>query len=259
MTGLPQNAFKAALLAGRRQIGLWAALASPYTAEIVAGAGFDWIVLDGEHAPNDVPLLLSQLQAVAPYPVEPVLRPPVGSTSLIKQYLDIGGRSLLIPMVESAEQAAELVRAVRYPPHGVRGVGSAIVRAARWNRTAGYLKHADDGICLIAQIETASALAQIEAIAAVPGIDGLFIGPADLAASLGHLGDPGHAEVRAAIEDAIRRIVSSGKAPGILMSDPVMAERCLDLGTVFIAVGTDVTILARGAEALAARWKSAKA
>jgi 4-hydroxy-2-oxoheptanedioate aldolase len=254
---MTENRFKAALAAGRTQIGLWSALANPYTAEIVAGAGFDWIALDGEHAPNDLPLLLSQLQAVAPYPVEPVLRPPVGDTAVIKQYLDIGARTLLVPMVETEAQAASLVRAVRYPPAGVRGVGSAIARASRWNRTPAYLAEADAGICLVVQLETKTALDNLEAIAAVDGVDGVFIGPADLAASLGHLGNPGHPEVVEAIESAIGRIRATGKAPGILMIDEARARRCLELGCVFVAVGTDVTVLARGAEALARKFPPA--
>lgn len=254
---MPANPFKAALREGRVQIGLWTALASAYTAEIVAGAGFDWIVLDGEHAPNDVPMLLAQLQAVAGTSTHPVLRPPTDEAWLIKQYLDIGARNLIIPMVESAEQAAALVRAVRYPPAGIRGVGSAIARASRWNRVPDYLRDADDGICLLVQAETARALDHLEDIAAVPGIDGVFIGPADLAASLGHLGAPDHPTVVAAIEDALTRLQRLGMPSGILTGDDAMIRRCLALGCRFIAVGTDVTLLARGSETLAMRYREA--
>lgn len=245
------NPFKQAIAAGKRQIGLWQALANPYTAEICAGAGFDWLLIDGEHAPNDIPLILAQLQAVAAYPVEPVVRVPAGDSTIIKQMLDIGARSLLIPMVESAGQAEELVRAVRYPPRGIRGVGSAIGRASRWNRTVGYLKTAEEDICLLVQIESKAALNAVDDIAAVEGVDGVFVGPSDLAASLGHLGNATHPEVQAAVFDAIKRITAQGKPAGLLMADEDFARRCIDLGASFVAVGTDVTLLARGAENLA--------
>ena len=245
------NPFKRALAAGMPQIGLWQALASPYTAEICAGAGFDWLLIDGEHAPNDLRSVLAQLQAVAAHPVEPVLRLPIGDAVLIKQYLDIGARSLLVPLVESGAQAAALVRATRYPPHGIRGVGSAIGRASRWNRQTDYLHAADQEICLLLQVETVAGLAALDEIVVTPGVDGVFVGPSDLAAALGHLGDPGHAEVQAAIEAAIATVTAAGKAAGILMADQALARRYLALGATFVAVGTDVTILARGVEALA--------
>ncbi|ATE65731.1 4-hydroxy-2-oxoheptanedioate aldolase [Rhizorhabdus dicambivorans] len=245
------NRFKKALGAGEAQIGLWQALANAYTAEICAGAGFDWLLLDGEHGPNDIPLLLSQLQAVAAYPVEPVVRAPIGDASLIKQYLDIGARSLLIPMVETGEQAKYLVQATRYPPAGIRGVGSAIGRASRWNRTPGYLHSASDDLCLLLQVETKLGLENLLEIAVPDGVDGVFIGPSDLAAALGHLGNPSHIEVQTAIEAAIGAIIGAGKAAGILMADAKLAKRYLELGATFVAVGTDVTLLARGAEGLA--------
>jgi 4-hydroxy-2-oxoheptanedioate aldolase len=245
------NAFKQAIGEGRRQIGLWQALASPYTAEICAGAGFDWLLIDGEHAPNDLPLVLSQLQAIGGYDVEPVVRLPIGDSVLVKQYLDIGARSLLVPMVESGAQAEALVRATRYPPDGIRGVGSAIGRASRWNRTPDYLHDCAVDICLLLQVESAAGLAEIDAIASTEHVDGVFIGPSDLAAALGHLGDPGHPAVQVAIEQAIASVLAAGKAAGILMADRDLAARYLDLGATFVAVGTDVTILARGAEALA--------
>jgi 4-hydroxy-2-oxoheptanedioate aldolase len=250
------NPFKTALVAGKVQIGLWQALASPYTAEISAGAGFDWLLLDGEHGPNDLPLILSQLQAVAAYPVEPVVRLPSGDAVLIKQILDIGARTLMIPMVDSAEQAAHLVRASRYPPQGFRGIGSAIARASRWNRAEGYLEHANEDICLLLQIESVKGLAAIESIAAVEAVDGLFIGPADLSAAMGYLGQPTHPAVLKAIEQGIIRIRASGKAAGILMADEALAHHYIGLGVSFVAVGTDVTLLASGAETLAKRFKA---
>jgi len=250
------NQFKSALGDGRAQIGLWAALASPYAAELCAGAGFDWLVLDGEHAPNDVPMLLAALQAVAPYPVEPVVRPPVGDPVLLKQLLDIGARTLLIPMVESAEQAAHLVAATRYPPDGFRGVGAAIGRASRWTRRADYNSEAAGEICLLLQVETVRGLEALDEIARVPGVDGVFIGPSDLAASMGHLGNNAHADVQGAIERAIARILAAGKAPGILTMDESEARRYLELGARFVAVGADILLLVRAADELARRFKA---
>ena len=253
------NRFKRAIRGGEAQIGYWQALASAYTAEICAGSGFDWLLLDGEHAPNDIPLLLAQLQAIASYDVEPIVRPSSGDPVLIKQLLDIGARTLLVPMVESAAQAQMLVRATRYPPDGMRGVGSAIGRASRWNRTTDYLQDAAADICLLVQVESVEALAALDDIARVPGVDGVFIGPSDLAASLGHLGNPGHPDVQAAIERSIAVIIAAGTAAGVLMADRTLALRYLALGATFVAVGTDVTTLARGAETLAASFRAATA
>lgn len=249
------NSFKQALATGQRQIGLWQALASSYTAEICAGAGFDWLLIDGEHAPNDLPLVLQQLQAVAATATEPVVRLPWGDPVLIKQYLDIGARSLLIPMIESGAQAAKMVAACRYPPRGVRGVGSAIGRASRWNRTPDYLNKAEQDICLLLQIESIDGLSACDEIARTEGVDGVFVGPSDLAAALGHLGNPGHPEVQTAIFRAIEIIRGAGKAAGILAADEQFARKCLEAGASFVAVGTDVTILARGAEALARKFQ----
>lgn len=250
------NAFKRAIHEGSAQIGLWQALASPYTVEICSGAGFDWLLIDAEHAPNDVPMVLAQLQSAAAYPVEPVVRIPLGDVSLVKQYLDIGARTLLVPMVESAEFAELMVRATRYPPNGVRGVGSALGRASRWNRRPDYLQTAHEEICLLIQLESTRALERAEEIAAIDGIDGVFIGPSDLAADMGFLGNPGHPVVQEAIERTIITIRNAGKPVGILIADESLAKRYLELGASFVAVGTDVTILARGAEALANRFKN---
>lgn len=254
MIPVPINGFKQAIREGRTQIGFWQGLASPYAAEICAGSGFDWLLFDGEHAPNDVPTLLAQLQAVAPYPIHPVARPPVGQTYIIKQYLDIGFNTLLIPMVESGRQATELVRAVRYPPAGVRGVATGLARAARWNRLSGYLDEADEQICLLAQVESRNGLDAVAAIASTDGIDGIFVGPSDLSAALGHRGNPGHPEVQAAIRQIIAGARDAGKAAGILAADEDAARRYLAFGCSFVAVGTDIATLARGASALAARF-----
>ncbi len=256
----PDNPFKNAIAQGRPQIGLWMGLANAYCAEICAGAGFDWLLIDGEHAPNGLTDVLAQLQVIAAYPAsQAIARVPVGDTAIIKQYLDLGAQTLLVPMVDTAGQAAELVNACRYPQDdgrgGVRGMAGA--RASRWGRYANYAKEANDRICLLVQAETRTALENLDAIAATPGVDGVFIGPADLSASLGHVGDANHPEVQAAIADAIARILKAGKAPGILTSDEAQARRYLALGAVFVAVGLDTGILVRQTSALAARFKAA--
>ncbi len=245
------NTFKANLKAGRRQIGLWQALANPYTAEICAGSGFDWLLFDGEHAPNTLPLLLAQLQAVAPYPSHPVARLPIGDPTLVKQYLDIGFQTLLVPFVNTAEQARELVRATRYAPEGFRGIGVGLSRAARWNRVPDYLDDAADEICLLVQIESAEGLANLDAIAAVDGVDGVFIGPADLSAALGYRGRPGAPEMIETIQRAVERVQAQGKPSGTLAMDPASQQRADGLGCTFIAVGTDVSLLVKASEQLA--------
>lgn len=256
---MPINRFKQRLRNGDVQIGLWLGLADAYCAELAANAGFDWLLIDGEHAPNHLRGMLAQLQAVAPYPCQALIRPVIGDSALIKQLLDIGAQTLLVPMVESAAQARELVRAMRYPPQGIRGVGSALARASRWNSIPGYLDLADEQMCLLVQIENLEGLANLDEIAAVEGVDGVFIGPADLSASMGHRGNPGHPEVQAAIEHAIGRIVQSGKAVGILSADESLARRYIELGATFIAVGVDTTVLMRGLQALAGTFKGAPA
>ena len=239
------NPLKRALAERRPQIGLWLALANPYTTEIAATAGFDWLLIDGEHAPNDVRSILGQLQAVAPYSSQAVVRPVEGQPALIKQLLDIGARSLLVPMIETATQAAAMVAATRYPPEGMRGVGSAIARVSRWGQDAGYLAEADDSVCLLLQVESQRGMDELDAIAATDGVDGVFFGPADLSASMGFRGRPGAPEVQRAIEDGIRRVLAAGKAPGILATDPTLARHYLDLGALFVAVGVDASLLAR--------------
>jgi len=252
---LPVNHFKRALREGRQQLGLWVTLSNAYSTEIVAGSGFDWLLLDTEHSPNDVITVLSQLQAAAPYPVMPVVRPAWNDTVLIKRYLDIGAQTLLIPQVQSADEAQQAVDAMRYAPRGVRGVGGA-VRATRFGRVADYMRLCEDELCLLVQVESQQALDNLELIAGVDGVDGVFIGPADLAASLGHPGNPGHPQVQQAVEDAIARIRACGKAPGVLTADEKLSQRYIELGTLFTAIGIDSTILARETEKLAARFRS---
>ena len=254
----PTNPFKQALRERRPQIGLWLGLANPTTAEICAGAGFDWLLIDGEHAPNGVADVMLQAQVIAAYPgSHAIARVPVGDAVLIKQFLDTGVQTLLVPMVNSAEQAAHCVAACRYPQDdgqgGVRGMAGA--RASRWGRYPAYAREANEQVCLLVQVETREALAALDAIAATPGVDGVFIGPADLSASMGHVGDPGHPEVQAAIDDAIGRILKAGKAPGILATDETLARHYLTLGAVFVAVGLDTQLLAVHTTSLAARFK----
>ncbi|ARP94079.1 4-hydroxy-2-oxoheptanedioate aldolase [Bordetella genomosp. 13] len=252
---LPHNHFKQALLAGRPQIGLWVGLADAYAAELLAGSGFDWLLIDGEHAPNDVRSVLAQLQAIAPYPSHPAVRPPIGDVALIKQLLDVGAQTLLIPMVETAEQAARMVVATRYPPAGIRGVGSVLARSSRWNQIPDYVHRADAEMCLLVQVESAAALRNLDAIARVDGVDGVFFGPADLSASMGHLGNPGHPDVQRAILSGIAQVRAAGKAPGILASDPKLARQYLQAGALFVAVGVDTSLLAGAARTLAASFK----
>lgn len=257
MTGLPPNRFKQAICTRRRQIGLWLTLSTAYSAEVVAGAGFDWLLLDTEHSPGDVLTVMAQLQALSGYPdVSPVVRPASNDPVLIKRYLDIGAQNLLIPYVQSADEAAAAVAATRYPPAGVRGV-SALTRATRFGRLPDYARTADGEVCLLVQIETQRGLDALEEIAAVEGVDGVFLGPGDLAASLGHIGTLDHPAVVAAVENAIRRLTSAGKPAGILTGNAAFAERCMALGTSFTAVGVDAELLARAADALARRWKHA--
>ena len=250
----PVNGFKQALRGRRVQFGLWVGLANAYSAEISAGAGFDWLVLDAEHGPNTVQTLLAQLQAVAAHPTRAVVRATSGDAAHLKQLLDIGAQTVLVPMVESAEQARELVRAVRHPPEGIRGVSTVLARAAQWGRYDDYLQRANDEVCLLVQIESAAALEHVDSIARVDGVDGLLIGPSDLAATLGHRGASSHPDVRSAIDRAVTRIVAAGKPAGILATDEKLAREFVAVGCTFVAVGVDTALLARATSELAARF-----
>ncbi len=252
---MPGNVFKQMLQQRRLQIGLFVALASAYSMEILATAGFDWLLIDVEHAPNNPASVLAQLQAAAPYPGQLVVRPVNHDAALIKQYLDIGAQTLLVPMVESVAEATALARAVRYPPRGIRGVGTSLARAAHWGGIKDYARHADDEICLIVQIESQQGLANLDAIMAVEGVDAAFIGPADLAASMGYLGQPGQPEVKAAIEDALQRIAATGKAAGVFVTEPSLAKHYRECGASFIAVGGDTSLLRNAAVKLASSFQ----
>ena len=251
---LPDNHFRNALRTGQLQIGLWVGLADANAAEALAGCGYDWLLLDGEHAPNDVRSVLEQLRAVAAYPVHPVVRLVQGDVALVKQYLDIGAQTLLIPMVDTPEQAALMARAMRYPPDGIRGLGAALARASRWNQVDDYLNHANGEMCLLVQAETTLAMQNLAAIAATPGVDGVFFGPADLSASMGYRGQPAHPEVQQALLDGLATVRRAGKAAGILMTDKKMAQTYIDAGALFVAVGIDTSLLVRAATELASSF-----
>ncbi|MFF2493178.1 HpcH/HpaI aldolase/citrate lyase family protein [Agromyces sp. NPDC058064] len=270
---LPETLTARIAAAGRPQIGMWVCSASPLVAEVAAGSGLDWVLIDAEHSPNDLQTILHQLYAVSAYPVAPVVRPPIGDPVVIKQYLDLGVQNLLVPMVDTAEQARTLVRAVRYPgtaAHGsapdatghrpgpsdvgVRGVGASLARSSRWNRVEGYLTAASSTVSLIVQIESATAVANVDEILAVDGVDAIFVGPADLAGSMGLLGQPSHPDVVEAALTAIRAAQAAGKPVGVNAFVPADADRYLEAGASFVAVGADVAILARASEALAERY-----
>jgi 4-hydroxy-2-oxoheptanedioate aldolase len=251
---LPVNRFKQRLLAGETQIGLWCTLSTPYAAEAVAGSGFDWLLIDTEHSPGGIETTLAQLQAVAAYPVSPIVRPAANDPVLIKKYLDIGAQTLLVPFVQKPEEAAAAVAAMRYAPAGIRGVAGT-TRATRFGRVKDYFARAHEQLCLLVQVETGEALDRLEAIAAVDGVDGVFIGPNDLAASLGHVGNMAHPEVVQALEGAMRRLAALGKPSGVYAA-PDVARRCIDLGCRFAAVGGDAGILVKGADGLLAQFRS---
>jgi len=236
------NPFKAGLARGETQLGLWLSSTSSYLAEIAATSGYDWLLIDGEHAPNTVQDLYHQLQAIAPYRSQPVIRPVEFQQALIKQVLDIGARTLLVPMIDTAEQARALVAATRYPPTGTRGVGAGVARAARWGRVENYMARANEELCLLIQAESKTAIDNLDALLEVEGVDGIFIGPADLSASLGYPDNAAHPEVQQIIEQSIRRIRKAGKAAGFLAVDIAMAQRAISWGANFVAVGVDTML-----------------
>ncbi|ERJ18551.1 24-dihydroxyhept-2-ene-17-dioic acid aldolase protein [Salinisphaera shabanensis E1L3A] len=253
---VPINTFKQRLTQGDAQIGLWVACGDPTVAEICSHTGFDWLVIDGEHGPNGLRDVLAQLRAMGDTRSQPVVRVKDDDRATIKQMLDIGAQTLLVPMIESAEQARAAVASVTYPPAGKRGIGAALARASGYNTYTDYLDEADAQICLLLQIESQAGLAALDDILAVDGVDGVFIGPADLAADMGHRGNPTHADVRQAVEDAVNRIVAAGKPAGMLSSNHDFSSRCLELGATFVAVGSDVGLLVNSARQLRATYKN---
>jgi 4-hydroxy-2-oxoheptanedioate aldolase len=249
------NRFKARLRAGQQLLGIWSMLASSNVVEVLTQAEYDWILIDTEHAANDVPMVQEQLRAAAFSGMPAVVRPVANDAIQIKRLLDIGAQTLLVPMVNTPEEAARAAQAVRYPPAGIRGVSLA-TRANRYGRDADYLQHANDEVCLLVQLETAEALANLEAIAGVDGVDGIFIGPSDLAAALGHLGDFRHADVQAVIVDALGRAKRCGKPIGILMADPVLSASYVRSGFDYVALATDIGLLRGGTQAVLQEGRS---
>ena len=254
---LPLNPFKRAIKAGQLQIGLWSSLSSNLSVEVLAGAGFDWLLLDTEHSPNELPMVLSQLQAMTGGTAHPIVRPAWNDAVLIKRFLDAGVQTFLVPYVQNEDEARKAVAATRYPPRGVRGFAGT-TRASRFGRVKDYHTRCEEEICVLVQVETGVALGHLEAIAKVEGVDGVFIGPGDLSADLGYLGKLTHPDMTAVIDDTIERIKAAGSIPGILINDEALAKRYIEAGCLFTAVGGDVGILARGAEQLAQRFKTAK-
>lgn len=253
---VPTNRFKADLAAGRRSLGIWLGLTSAYVAEIAAHAGFDWAVIDAEHVPNDLGGVTAQLTALSGHPISPLVRVPQNDPALIKQVLDAGAQTLLCPMVESAEDARAIVRAMRYPPRGMRGVGYMLGRASRFSLVEDYARDAETELCLVVQVESRKGLAAVEEICAVDGVDAVFIGPADLAADMGHVTELAHPEVRAAVSDGLRRISAAGTPAGIIDGPDEVVARDFEDGAQFVALGADVILLAQSMRALADRWKA---
>ena len=244
---------------GPPRFGMWLASGSSYVTEVCAGSGIDWVLLDQEHAPNDLHSTLGQLQVLAGYPdIDVVVRPPAADPVLIKQLLDIGAHNIIVPMIDGPGEAASAVAATRYPPDGIRGVGSALARASRWNRISDYLVTADESVSLTVQVESLAGVEHLVDIAGVDGVDAVFIGPADLAASMGKLGHPEHPEVVSTIEHALGTIVEHGKSAGVNAFNESVARRYLEAGATFALVGADVALLARGAEALAAKYRESE-
>jgi 4-hydroxy-2-oxoheptanedioate aldolase len=250
----PRNHFKRAIAEGQRQIGLWSSSGSVAVAEMLGPAGYDWILLDTEHAPNELPDVIAQMRALSDSSAEAIVRPAWNDIVLIKRFLDVGARTLLIPFVQNEEEATRAVKAMRYPPHGVRGV-SVSTRANRYGRVTDYFSRVHDELCLLVQIETRAALEKLEKIAAVDGVDGIFIGPSDLAADLGHLGNPAHADVQAALRSAVERCRAIGKPAGTLAPVEADAKRYLDWGYAFVAVGADMGVLRKAADDLLSRFR----
>lgn len=241
---MPQNSLKAALKDGRFQRGLWCTINDSMVAEMCASLGFDWMLFDTEHSPIDPIAVVPLLQAAAPFQTSAVVRPGSLNPVEIKKLLDMGAQTLLVPMINNAEEARLAVSSVEYPPHGIRGV-SGMNRAAGFGEIAGYHKNARDEIAILLQVETLEGVDNIEAIAAVRGVDGIFVGPADLAAAMGYPGEPNHPEVRKAVVAAIKRIVATGVPAGFLSPDPSYVQEVIDAGALFVAVDMDIAALKR--------------
>lgn len=248
------NQFKVALAAGQTQIGCWSALANPVSTEVLGLAGFDWIVLDGEHAPNDITTFVPQLMALSGSHSAPVVRAPVNDPVIIKRLLDIGFNNFLIPFVETQEEAALAVASTRYPPEGIRGV-SVAHRSNGYGTVVDYFRQINHNITVLVQIESQQGVDNLDAIAATDGVDGIFVGPGDLSAALGHLGNPAHPEVQKAIEFIFARAKAHGKPAGILAPAEADARRYLEWGATFVAVGSDLGVFRSATQKLADAFK----
>lgn len=250
-----QNTFKKNLLAGKKQYGIWNGIVDSYAAEICAGAGFDWICIDGEHAPYDLRTILHNMQAIQSHEVPAIVRVPSADPVLMKQLMDTGAQSIIAPMIETADQAELIAKAMAYPPDGFRGVGTALARAAQWNRVNDYFKTANEEMCCIGQIESIKGVEALDDILQVEGLDVVFLGPADLGATMGYLGQPGHPEVVNLVKDCIQRIVKAGKIAGFLTGSKPLIQEYTDAGALMIGVGVDTILLAKATRALAANYK----
>jgi 4-hydroxy-2-oxoheptanedioate aldolase len=256
MTKLPQNQFKHGLESGATQFGLWLGIPDTSVAEMMAGVGFDWLLVDHEHGPYELRDVMHTLQAIAPYNVGTIVRPVNGDPALLKKMCDIGVQSFLVPMIDTAEQAEAVVQAVNYPPTGSRGLGTSMARAARWNTVPNYLKNANSEICVIVQAETTTAMSNLEAIANVDGIDGVFIGPSDLSASMGHVGNVSHPDVVKTVSDGIEIIRRASKFAGLLCLDESQVAHYVSCGANFVGVGVDTLLIGNSARTLAAKFRT---
>ena len=255
MNEFPRNRFKAGLVSGETQFGLWLGIPDPSVAEMMAGAGYDWLVIDHEHGPFELRDVVSHLQALAPYDVAPIVRPVDDNPALLKKLCDMGAQSFIVPMIDTPEQAAEVVAAIKYPPEGRRGLGTSMARAARWNTVPGYLERANDEMCVVVQAETVAAIDNLAAIAGTPGVDGVFIGPSDLSASMGHVGKLSHPDVVATVGEALKTIRAAGKHAGLLCLDEAEVGNFVECGANFVGVGVDTLLIGNAARSLAARFK----
>jgi len=256
MSNIQRNAFRSGLESGTTQFGVWLGIPDNSVAEIMAGAGFDWLLIDHEHGAFDLRSIMTHLQAMAPYDVAPIVRPVDGDPALLKKLCDIGAQSFIVPMIDTAEQAQEVVSAVKFPPEGRRGLGTSLARASRWNTVSKYAQHANEEMCVIVQAETVEAIGNLEAIANTDGIDGVFIGPSDLSASMGHVGNVSHPDVVETVSDAMRTIRSAGKHAGLLCLDDSMVSHFVECGANFVGVAVDTLLLGNSARSLAAKYKS---
>lgn len=256
MNEIPRNRFRAGLETGNTLYGLWLGIPDNTVAELLAGTGFDWLVVDHEHGPFELRDVMSHLQAMAPYDVAPIVRPVDDNPALLKKLCDIGAQSFIVPMIDTAEQAAAVVSAVKYLPEGRRGMGASMARAAQWNAVSGYLQQANKEICVIVQVETVTAVENLEAIANTPGVDGVFFGPSDLSASMGHVGDVSHPEVIEAVSAGLRTVRAAGKHAGLLCLDESQVPHYVDCGANFVGIGVDTLLLGNSARTLISRFKS---